>query len=167
MRRRLFLLPLVIAAIACQPADSEPGMATDTATADDPAAARAQIEQVRDTWGAAADRDDAAAVAALYAQDAIFVGTETREVRGRSAIQETWAEQFPISNVTRIDSKDLTVSGDVAYDYGEFTQQVTPPNAPAQTINGHYLVILRRQGDGSWKIVRHVSTTPPAAAASR
>ncbi|HUF65281.1 MAG TPA: SgcJ/EcaC family oxidoreductase [Gemmatimonadaceae bacterium] len=171
MRRRLFVLPIVVAALACAPAE-DTAVATDTAApADtgavrqDPAAARTAIEQIRDNWRSAAERDDAGAVAALYADDAIFVGTETPEVRGRAAIQETFGQQFPMSTVSRIESRDLTVSGDMAYDYGEFTQQVTPPNAPGQTINGHYLVVLRRQGDGSWRIVRHVSTTPTAAAA--
>ena len=170
MRKRLFVLPLALAAAGCTPAE-DPAITTDTlATADtaavrqDPAAARTEIERIRDNWRSAAERDDAGAVAALYTDDAIFVGTETPEVRGRAAIQETFGQQFPMSTVSRIESRDLTVSGDMAYDYGEFTQQVTPPNAPGQTINGHYLVVLRRQSDGSWKIVRHVSTTPTPAA---
>jgi uncharacterized protein (TIGR02246 family) len=171
MKRRLLMLPLIVVAFACAPAE-DTTVATDTAApADtgaarqDPAAARAAIERIRDTWRSAAERDDAGAVAGLYTDDAIFVGTETPEVRGRAAIQERFGEQFPMSTVSRIESSDLTVSGDMAYDYGEFTQQVTPPNAPGQTINGHYLVVLRRQGDGSWKIVKHVSTTPTTAAA--
>lgn len=173
MRRRLWVLPMVFAAFACAPAEDTAVTADTAAPGDtaaaraDPAAARAEIERLRDNWRSAADRDDAGAVAALYADDAIFVGTETAEVRGRAAIQETFGQQFPMSTISRIDSRDLTVSGDMAYDYGEFTQQVTPPNAPGQTINGHYLVVLRRQNDGSWRIVRHVSTTPAAAPAAR
>ncbi|CAN5219741.1 hypothetical protein BH23GEM2_BH23GEM2_11330 [soil metagenome] len=173
MQRRLLVLPLVFAAFACTPAEdtavtADTAVPGDTAAArPDPAAARAGIERIRDNWRSAAERDDAGAVAALYADDAIFVGTETAEVRGRAAIQEMFGQQFPMSTVSRIESRDLTVSGDMAYDYGEFTQQITPPNAPGQTINGHYLVVLRRQNDGSWKIVRHVSTTPAATPAAR
>lgn len=170
MGGRLLALPLVLAVLACEPADDsaarDTAVAGDTPTVkQDPATSRAEIERIRENWRSAAERDDAGAVAALYADDAIFVGTETPEVRGRAAIQERFGEQFPVSTVSRIESRDLTVSGDMAYDYGEFTQQVTPPNAPGQTINGHYLVVLRRQNDGSWKIVRHISTTPTAAAA--
>lgn len=173
MQRRLLVLPLVFAAFACTPAEDTAVTADTAAPGDtvaarpDPAAARAGIERIRDNWRSAAERDDAGAVAALYADDAIFVGTETAEVRGRAAIQEMFGQQFPMSTVSRIESRDLTVSGDMAYDYGEFTQQITPPNAPGQTINGHYLVVLRRQNDGSWKIVRHVSTTPAATPAAR
>jgi uncharacterized protein (TIGR02246 family) len=170
MRRNLLVLPLVLAALACERADDSAAgdtmAAGDTATVmQDPATARAELERIRDNWRTAAERDDAGAVAALYADDAILVGTETPEVRGRAAIQEMFGQQFPMSAVSRSESRDLTVSGDMAYDYGEFTQQLTPPNAPGQTINGHYLVVLRRQNDGAWKIVRHVSTTPAAPAA--
>lgn len=170
MGGRLLALPLVLAVLACEPADDsaarDTAVAGDTPTVkQDPATSRAELERIRENWRSAAERDDAGAVAALYADDAIFVGTETPEVRGRAAIQERFGEQFPVSTVSRIESRDLTVSGDMAYDYGEFTQQVTPPNAPGQTINGHYLVVLRRQNDGSWKIVRHISTTPTTAAA--
>jgi uncharacterized protein (TIGR02246 family) len=153
MRARVFLAPALLVAIAC-PGPERP------AAVGDPAADRTQIEQLRDQWRAAADRGDAAGLAALYADDATFVGPMVRERSGRNAIQQTWTEQLPISTVTRIESRDLQVSGDLAYDYGEFTQQVTPPGAQQQMMNGHYLVTLRRQADGNWRIVRHISTVP-------
>ena len=98
----------------------------------------------------------------IQLDDATFVGTESPLAEGRSAIPSAFAQSFPVSNIESIDSKELVVSGDVAYDYGTFRQVVTMPNAKPQTINGHYLVTLKRQGDGTWKITRHVSTTPPA-----
>ena len=160
------LLVLVFTVAACSKADTpaaDTSGATATATApanDD--AARDAIGKIRSDWQAAANRKDSAAVAAYYADDATFVGTESPLAEGRSAIQSAFAQSFPVSNIESIDSKELVVSGDVAYDYGTFRQVVTMPNAKPQTINGHYLVTLKRQGDGTWKITRHVSTTPPA-----
>ncbi len=171
MARPMLFLSMVCVLGACS---TEKGVATDTGRSMDTGAtaapvamnddaARPQIEALRNAWVDAAGRDDAAAVANLYAEHAIFVGTETAVANGRAAIQAALAQSFPVTSLTKVESRDLVVNGALAYDYGEFTQQVTPPNAPATTVNGHYLVVLRRQDDGSWKIVRHVSTTPPIA----
>lgn len=166
MRISAFFI-LVFAVAACSKADTTTADTSGaTATAMAPAnddAAKDAIVKIRSDWQAAANRDDSSAVAAFYADDAIFVGTEAPLADGRSAIQSSFAKSFSVSNIESIDSKELTVSGDVAYDYGTFRQVVTMPNQRPQTINGHYLVTLKRQGDGTWKITRHVSTTPPAA----
>ncbi|HYN79963.1 MAG TPA: SgcJ/EcaC family oxidoreductase [Gemmatimonadaceae bacterium] len=159
------LLILVFAVTACSKtdtpaADTSGATATATAPANDDAAKDA-IGKIRSEWMAAANRKDSAAVAAYYADDATFVGTETPLAEGRAAIHSAFSRSFPVTTLESIDSKELTVSGDVAYDYGTFRQVVTMPNAQPQTINGHYLVALKRQGDGSWKITRHVATTPP------
>ncbi len=157
---------LVFAAAACSKADTSTSdtsgaSAAAVAPANDDAAKDA-IGKIRSDWLAAANRKDSAAVAAYYADDATFVGTEAPLAEGRPAIQTAFGKSFPVSKLDNIDSKELVVSGDVAYDYGTFKQQVTMPGGKTQTINGYYLVTLKRQPDGSWKIVRHVSTTPPA-----
>jgi len=130
--------------------------------ADSGAAGRAAIKKVRDAWIAAEKKDDAAAAAALYTDDAVFVGTETPTAHGKAAIQQTFAKQFPTSSLISLDSKELVANDKVGYDFGEFTQEVTPPNAKPVTVHGQYLVALARQPDGSWKITKHVATTPPA-----
>lgn len=159
------LLVLVFTVAACSktdtPAADTSGAAVTAAAPASDDASRDAIGKIRSDWQAAANRKDSAAVAAYYADDATFVGTEAPLAEGRSAIQSSFAQSFPVSNIESLDSKELVVSGDVAYDYGTFRQVVTIPNAKPQTINGHYLVTLKRQGDGTWKITRHVATTPP------
>jgi uncharacterized protein (TIGR02246 family) len=167
MRKQLFIISAVALAAACTKeapgiSDTASAMAT-TQPADDDAAGRAAIEKVHDAWVAAEKKDDAAAVAALYTDDAVFVGTETPAAHGKAAIQEAFAKSFPVSTLTHLESKELVANDKVGYDFGEFTQQVTPPNGKPMTINGQYLVALARQPDGSWKITKHVATTPPAA----
>jgi len=166
------LIPLLIALAACAkgngPANDSSSVSTGTdsmsaasSTASD-ATARDAIGKIRMVWQEAVNRNDPAAVAAMYTDDATFVGTEWPPANGRQEIQAALSKAFPISKFESIDSKDLVVNGDMAYDFGTYRQQVTPPKAKAMTINGYYLVINRRQSDGSWKISRHVSTTPPA-----
>ncbi|MDP9176128.1 MAG: DUF4440 domain-containing protein, partial [Gemmatimonadota bacterium] len=130
-------LLLLFAVVACSKADTPAAdtsgaLGTATAPADD-GAAKDAIGKLRSDWMAAANRKDSAAVAAYYADDATFVGTEAPLAEGRSAIQSSFAKSFPVSKLESIDSKELVVSGDVAYDYGTFRQVVTMPNAQPKT----------------------------------
>jgi len=171
MRTSLGLLSFLLAAAACTTdktgaADSARMAAGDTMAAAAPAdddAARAAFAKMRSDWQAGSDRKDAAAVAAMYADHAIMVTAESPAANGRAEIEKSLTQGFAASKLESIDSKDVVVSGDLAYDYGTFRQQVTTPDGKTQTVNGHFLVTLRRQADGSWKIVRHLATTPPTA----
>ncbi|MEO8193304.1 MAG: SgcJ/EcaC family oxidoreductase [Gemmatimonadales bacterium] len=169
MRSKISLTYLFIAAVACTTSKSTPGdsasMASDdsmsAAARSDDNAGRQTIEKLRSSWKEGSDRKDSTAVAALYTDDAVFVGTDAPAANGRGAIEKTLGRGIATSTLQSIDSKDLVVSGNEAYDFGTFTQQVTRNGKPV-TVTGYYLVTLRKQPDGSWKIFRHVSTTPPA-----
>jgi uncharacterized protein (TIGR02246 family) len=159
--RSPLLLALVLPLVACDTTARETRDTDEDAAAPaNGAAARVQIERLRSDWIAAAERDDAATIAPMYVDDAVMVGSGTPPARGREAIQQALTQGFPMSRNLRVTSHDLTVSGDVAYDYGEFSEEFTPPRGRAQTRTGHYVVVLKRQSDGNWKIVRHISTFP-------
>lgn len=164
MRSRL-LVAVLVPLIGCQPQAGRDTEEESPQTAD-ASDARSQIERLRNDWIAAAERDDAATIAPMYAEDAVMVGTGNPPARGREAIQAALTQDFPGSRNLRVESRDLTVSGDLAYDYGEFSVQATPPGGREQTESGHYIVVLKRQPDGNWKIVKHLSTMPSVAAAS-
>ena len=170
MRTSLSLLPFFLAAAACTTdkagsTDSAAisGESMSAAAPADDNATRAAIEKMRSDWKAAADIDDAKTVAGMYADDAAFVSGDSPPANGRAEIEKAFTQGFPVTKLESIDSKELVVSGDVAYDYGTYRQEVTPPNGKKQMVNGYYLVVSRRQSDGTWKIVRHVATVPPAA----
>ena len=165
MRRTLYLIPF-LAASACT---AEKTAATDTtqstaavSAAPDDGASRSAIEGIRSAWKAAADKKDAAAVASYYADDAAMVTTEAPPANGKAEITNTLSQMLAASSITSIDSKDLVVEGNNAYAYGSFQQEVKQPDGKTRTVTGYYMVSLRKQPDGSWKIYRHVGTTPPA-----
>lgn len=137
---------------------SKPGTTTPAASVAD---AKAEIWKVRDAWVAAAEKKDAAAVAALYADDAVVVGTDMPATSGRSAIQAAFAKAFPMTTDLKVHSEMTDASGDLGYDYGTYSEHVSPPKGKAMDVGGTFLVTLRRQTDGSWKIVRHLTATPP------
>lgn len=164
MRTSLLLLATFVA--ACSPKTET--AATDTsgtataATMHDESADRAAIDSLRSAWAAGAERKDAATVAGMYTDDAVILEPESPIASGREEIQKAFATSFPVSSDLKINSEKVEVSGDLAYDYGTFSQHAAPPGAPARDMKGNYLVVLRRE-NGAWKIVRQMSYIPPAA----
>lgn len=161
------LIPLLVG-IGCEAPDTadtgaEGAAEMPGAPAVDVAAIEAEVDQIRSDWIAAAERDDAAAVAALYADDAVVVGPAGQPAQGRQAIQEAFAADFPQATNLQVTSSDVEVSGDLVTDMGEFTQTVQTPDGQQQTVTGRYIVVLRRQADGAWRIVQHLSAVPMPA----
>jgi len=67
------------------------------------------------------------------------------------------------SNLT-LHSQNLEASGDLAYDSGDF-QEVLIAKATGAKINttGSYVIIFKREPDGTWKIIEQVFTGIPPA----
>jgi conserved hypothetical protein len=166
MRKSIPLLSLLLVAAACSTGarkadDSTAAASADTAKAAMPAddnASKDAIGKIRSTWQDLAAKKDSAGVAALYADDAVLVGDGIPYASGRSEIQTRLGQMFATSSVGSIDSKELDVSGNIAVDYGTFTQTVTPPKGKPMTVNGYYIVTLKKGADGTWKMYRHLST---------
>jgi uncharacterized protein (TIGR02246 family) len=169
MRKVLFCLLAVATACTANKsssADSAKASGSDSTAAvaaNDEGAGRDAIGKIRSEWQAAADRKDSTAVAALYADDAVLATSGAPVATGKAEIEKTLGRMVNLTKFEKIDSKDLVVSGDNASDYGTFSDEVTLPNGKKAKEDGYYLVTLRKQGDGSWKITHHVSTTPPKA----
>lgn len=169
MRRSLSLLSLLLAASACSTGTKAPADSTAVAAGDTGAAAMASadngkdaIGKLRSSWKDMADKKDSAGVAGLYSDDAVLVGTDIPFASGRAEIEKRLGQMFAVAVVKSIDSKDTSVGGDVAYDYGTFSQTVTPPKGKPMEQTGYYLVTAKKQADGTWKITHHVSSTTPA-----
>jgi uncharacterized protein (TIGR02246 family) len=167
--RKPFLLSLLLVAAACSMGKKAPSDSTNMAAGDSTKAAmpaddnaKDAVAKTRSAWKDGADKKDSAAVAALYTDDAVLEGTDIPPAHGKAEIQKRLGQMFSVSSVGSIDSKQTLVAGDVAYDYGTFTQTVTPPKAKSMQVSGDYLVTLAKQSDGSWKISHHMSNVQPA-----
>jgi uncharacterized protein (TIGR02246 family) len=133
-------------AAACGGAAPEPA----ASAAADPA----PINELRANYLAAYNAGDAAAVAALFADDAISLPDHHAALQGRAAIQEYFEGIFAQYAVTMtVTPVDTEIIGDLAHEHGTYTIQVTP-KAGGETVNddGKYIVILKRGADGVWKI---------------
>jgi len=164
-------LPVAMAACA-QPPSQE--TQSDTAPAQEMAVdvnmVRTQVSQVRQSWINAAQADDAMAVANLYADDAIMISDDGTLQNGRSAIETSLTDMLQATSNLQITPTDFRTDGGMATETGEYTMTATMPEGTTQDIKGMYLVVLKKQTDGSWKIVQHLSATPtmpPAATPSK
>ena len=163
--RAVPILVLLLLPIACQPADEAETGEAMAVTPSDPAAANAAVAQLRDAWVAAANRDDAAAIGAMYTEDAILIGADGVVNNGRAAIQSALAAQLPATSDLKVTEATAAVSGDVRYETGTYTQRFQTPGGTQTDLSGAYLVVTQKQSDGTWKIVRHGSwANPPATA---
>ena len=78
--------------------------------------------------------------------------------QGRAEIEKMYREGFERRGVAasaRIDSKQLVVDGDLAYEsgYGEVGRI---KEGKVATSGGRYLTVWQRRGDGEWKIIRNI-----------
>lgn len=161
----LFLLtPFLL--VACETGEMDESAAasapaSEVAAPIDEAAVEADLSEIREGWVRAAKANDAATVASYYTEDARFVSGEGELAEGRQAIQQALAPGFEALQDLQVTSTDLVVGADMVSDMGRFTQTLQTPEGETQEISGTYVVVLRRQPDGTLKIVHHLSSVPP------
>jgi uncharacterized protein (TIGR02246 family) len=145
-------LAVIVGLAACAPPPPP-----DTSAAD-----LAAVNAVREAWVAAYNAADADGLAGLYTEDAIDMPADEPTVTGQAGIRERAATQFAMGKATVTVTADETrLMGDWAFDRGSYSVTVVPAaGGDPMTVDGRYVVILRRQADGSWKLVRGMDNTP-------
>lgn len=163
---RYLVLMLPLAILACEAGadtdDAEPAEETAPAqmqqpeTQMDEAAIDEAMTRLRDAWVSAATAGDAAAIAGLYADDAVFVGAAGDRMEGRDAIQQGLAEALTGLTSMEVNSLDREVSPDLIADMGTYTQTLEGDQGE-QTVEGYYIAVSRPTEDGGWEIVQHLA----------
>ena len=157
--RKLVVLAATLAALGACAKTAAPD------TAADETAARA----VNIAWSKAYNAGDGAAVAALYAEDAVLNAPGAPAARGMASIREYYLKHATGSAATGFTevndpTSDVGVSGDLAWQSGAF--KVTDKSG-AVVDTGKYLTVFQRK-DGKWMIIRDTwnADAAPAAAAA-
>ena len=154
---------LLVLASGCAPADDE-GMDEMDTMADQEAEMSAAdlsaaMDQMRMDWVDAANADDAAAVAEMYAPDAIFVDFYGQEHRGRDAILTYLEESFARGSGLAVTETWGQAAGDAYVQVGTWSQTVAGPDGDME-MEGVYHVTSRMMDDGTARILAHTSTVP-------
>lgn len=115
------------------------------------AGSRKAIEAAVQRYVEASNQGDAEALASLYADDAVLLPPDHEPVRGRAAIGEFWRqgtdEGLEVSTLT------VEVDGNLGYLVGRYTLPATDEE-PANS--GKYVMCLKRQRDGVWKLTADI-----------
>ncbi|HVT43071.1 MAG TPA: SgcJ/EcaC family oxidoreductase [Thermoanaerobaculia bacterium] len=131
-----------------------------TMPAQDDATARPAIERQAAAWADAVNRGDWGAVAALYTTDALMLAPNTETLRGREAIRGFIETLGGLSvRDVRLTVNEVEVCGDTAFETGSYSMSLQPPGQARMTDRGKYLVVWKRQADGSWRIHRDIFNT--------
>jgi uncharacterized protein (TIGR02246 family) len=118
---------------------------------------KATIEKLNDVWTAAFNKGDAAAVAALYSEDAYVLPPGSAMVKGRPAIEAFWrqaAQQMTDAKLTTVDV--LPLGRSAAREIGTVTLKTK--SQPPQEIVGKYVVVWRKMGR-EWKLATDIWNT--------
>jgi uncharacterized protein (TIGR02246 family) len=118
---------------------------------------KATIEKLNDVWTAAFNKGDAAAVTALYTEDAYVLPPGSAMVKGRAAIEAFWreaAQQMSDAKLTTIDV--LPLGRSAAREIGTVTLKTK--SQPPQEVVGKYVVVWRKIGR-DWKLATDIWNT--------
>ena len=125
--------------------------------------ARAAIEAANAKFSDAFARGDAKALAAMYTPDAIAFPPDSDMVHGNEAIGEFWkATRDSGVQTAALTTVDVSRSGDVAYEVGKVSLTIQPAGKELTTAVAKYVVVWKRQADGSWKLHRDIWNSVPA-----
>jgi uncharacterized protein (TIGR02246 family) len=118
---------------------------------------KATIEKLNDAWTAAFSKGDAAAVAALYTEDAYVLPPGSAMVKARAAIEAFWrqaAQQMTDAKLTTLDV--LPLGRSAAREIGTVTLKTK--SQPPQEVVGKYVVVWRKVGR-DWKLATDIWNT--------
>jgi uncharacterized protein (TIGR02246 family) len=128
-----------------------------------------QLNAIAKKYNEAINNHDAAAMGALFTEDAIFV-TNTGPVYGREAIEKWYADGFkafqPKNNTATVDPHSVRMLGpDNLTNTGDWSETDKGKNGEDVPSKGYWTTIDTRQGD-AWKICVMTWNITPAPAAT-
>ncbi|MBI4537939.1 MAG: DUF4440 domain-containing protein [Gemmatimonadetes bacterium] len=159
MITRRVMLPAMLAAAllsACQPQAPQPAGLTDQD--------RAAIDGIRQAYVQAIQNKDYASILALYTDDAMEMFSHEPMRQGKAAIEQALNAMPPVTAFTAT-AMATEGMGDLAYQVGMYSITVAADTMAAggaaqpATSTGHYLVIVRKQADGTWKVTHAITNS--------
>ena len=112
-----------------------------------------EIRDVTKRFAKAYNRGDIAAAVEFYTKDAKFLHPNTEIVSGKQAIREFFeaGRAFGLRRIN-FESVEIGYDGNLAYERGVINMDIEPEGGQAMTDTGKYVVVMKRQADGQWKV---------------
>jgi uncharacterized protein (TIGR02246 family) len=125
-----------------------------------PAENKAAADEVTAAWATAFDGGDAAAIAALYAEDAHSMPPGAAQIQGRRAIESYWRADIGSGGITtRLVPTGSVAQGDLLNVDG--TYEVIGKAEGVALAKGQYQQLWRRI-DGQWRVQHEIWRLDPA-----
>ncbi len=121
---------------------------------------QAEIAAVNHRFEAAVRKGDIDGMAALYTPGAMVLPPDGPVVKGRENIKQLWGtvvSQMGLKDV-KLETLDLQIAGDTAYEVGEATLSLEPKGGKPTTAVAKYVVVWRKV-DGQWRLHRDIWNT--------
>ncbi len=151
--RTLLLLMLIV--IVMRPVN-----ATEAPVFEGPQSEIDSILNMFQQWESARVSGDTNAVAALYHEDMLIMTRGRSLLEGRAGAKVFYSENYTDNSDRKLNSSmmELRVFGEIAIVTGQFlvrddNQGIEDP--------GYYLIILRKDSVGNWRIYRDIDTPSP------
>jgi uncharacterized protein (TIGR02246 family) len=123
-----------------------------------------RIRESTAAFAAAVNRGDAEHAAGLYSEDARLLPPAADPIAGRLAIASYWRAGVALGVAVLLEPAELQLVGPFALEIGRYAFSLA--DRPAEPVDrGTYLVLHRRQADGSWR--RSVDVFSPGGPAAR
>jgi uncharacterized protein (TIGR02246 family) len=118
---------------------------------------RSAIESAIGKFERAANMKDVVAISNLYTEDATLLPPGSPQIKGRANILAFW-ESFLDAGASDVAVRvvDVRSSGEMAYEIGEFKMNLPGSNGSTAPTEGKYMVVWKRQPDGSIKMVADI-----------
>ena len=130
------------------------------AATDGAAQSASDPSMVSQDWSRAWEARDLDATLALYSQDAVFLDADGSRISGKDNLRQFFTTVLArYSARPALHSLKSETSGDLGYDWGEYSEVITPLGHPERAIktSGAYVVILHKSS-GRWLIANQVWT---------
>jgi uncharacterized protein (TIGR02246 family) len=156
---RLILSTLSIASASLL-AFSGPSGAQPDARSQARKSAADDIAKIPAVWAKTLQAKQIDQLAALYTSEAVFLKPSGERVTGRDAIRDACKKIMDtFSSDFTFHSLASDVSGNIAYDSGEYTESLVKISDQTKAeVQGNYLMIFKRQADGKWLIAQQMWT---------
>jgi ketosteroid isomerase-like protein len=117
---------------------------------------RDAVSRAQDSWNAAFNRGDAGAVAALYTDNAAVLPPSHVIIKGAAAIRDFWQGLIRAGLKEHgIEMIDAEADGGFAFTTGAWWATGPGEAGKSERFGGTVVTVMRRQGDGSWKVCLH------------
>jgi uncharacterized protein (TIGR02246 family) len=114
---------------------------------------RSAIEEVIAQFEKAANAKDAATIANMYTDDATLMPPGAPPIKGRNNIQQFWQSFMDAgAGDVKLRVTEVNSFGDTAYEIGSFEANLPNPQSGTVRGQGKYVVIWKRQPDGSSRL---------------